>query len=76
MLGTGRKLGVIALLGLCCAGAISAPAATPVADNWVADPDTQFLLDVHLRSLRLGDGVRAADPADRHKPSDAVVSGL
>ena len=59
MLGTGRKLGVIALLGLCCAGAVSAPAAKPVADNWVADPDTQFLLDVHLRSLRLGDGVRA-----------------
>ena len=59
MLGASKKLGAIALLGLCCAGAVSAPAATPVADNWVADPETQFLLDVRLRSLRLGDGVRA-----------------
>jgi hypothetical protein len=54
-----KKLGVIALLGLCCAGAIGAPAATPASDNWVADPEAQFLLDVRLRSLRLGDGVRA-----------------
>ena len=46
MLGAGKKLGAIALLGLCCAGAVSAPAATPVADNWVADPEAQFLLDV------------------------------
>ena len=54
-----KKLGAIALLGLCCAGAVGAPAATPVSDKWVADPEAQFLLDVRLRSLRLGDGVRA-----------------
>ena len=59
MIRTSKKLGAIALLGLCCAGAVSAPAATPVADNWAADPEAQFLLDVRLRSLRLGDGVRA-----------------
>ena len=59
MLGTSKKLGAIALLGLSCAGAVSAPAATPVADSWAADPEAQFLLDVRLRSLRLGDGVRA-----------------
>ena len=59
MLGASKKLGAIALLGLCCAGAVGAPAATPVADNWAADPEAQFLLDVRLRSLRLGDGVRA-----------------
>ena len=59
MIRTSKKLGAIALLGLCCAGAVGAPAATPVSDNWVADPEAQFLLDVRLRSLRLGDGVRA-----------------
>lgn len=59
MLRFGKKLGTIALAGLCCAGAIRAPAATPIADTWTADPEAQFLLDVKLRSLRLGDGVRA-----------------
>ena len=29
------------------------------ADGWTADPDDQFLLDVNIRQLRLGDGVRA-----------------
>ena len=33
--------------------------AAPVADGWRADPDEQFMLDVNLRQLRLGDGVRA-----------------
>ena len=27
--------------------------------RWTADPDDQFLLDVNIRQLRLGDGVRA-----------------
>ena len=27
--------------------------------NWIADPEEQFLLDVNIRELRLGDGVRA-----------------
>jgi len=59
MLRSGKKLGAIALLGLSCAGAVSAPAATPVTETWSADPDSQFLLDVNLHRLRLGDGVRA-----------------
>ena len=59
MLGAGRKLGAAALLALFGAGAAVAPAATPTADGWSADPDSQFLLDVKLRRLRLGDGVRA-----------------
>ena len=59
MLRIGKKLRAIALLGLACAGGISAPAATPIADGWSADPEAQFLLDVNVRRLRLGDGVRA-----------------
>ena len=59
MLRTGKNLRAIALLGLTVAGAISAPAATPLADGWSADPEAQYLLDVNLRRLRLGDGVRA-----------------
>ena len=59
MLGAGRKLGAAALLALCGAGGAVSSAATPVADGWSADPDSQFLLDVKLRRLRLGDGVRA-----------------
>jgi len=49
----------LALLALASAGAIGASAGTPLADHWVADPDDQFLLDVSIRQLRLGDGVRA-----------------
>ncbi len=59
MFRAGRKLGAAALLALVGAGAATAPAASPVADGWSADPDSQFLLDVKLRRLRLGDGVRA-----------------
>ena len=55
----GKKLRAIALIGISCAGALSARAATPIAKGWSADPEAQFLLDVRLRSLRLGDGVRA-----------------
>jgi hypothetical protein len=61
MIGAGKKLAAMALLGLCCAGGIGASAATPVAETWSADPEAQFLLDVQLRSRRLGDGVRAYD---------------
>jgi len=59
MYGVGQKLKAAALLALCVAGAISAPAATPIAGGWSADPESQFLLDVKLRRFRLGDGVRA-----------------
>jgi hypothetical protein len=47
----------LALMALASAGAIGASAASPAP--WVADPDDQFLLDVNIRQLRLGDGVRA-----------------
>ena len=47
-----------ALLAL-CAGGIGATAPGASADGWTADPDAQFLLDVNVRQLRLGDGVRA-----------------
>ena len=52
-----------AMLLTLCAGSVSA--STPSAParsspvDWKADPDDQFLLDVTLRQLRLGDGVRA-----------------
>ena len=51
--------GALALAALASAGAFGAYAAAPVADQWVADPDDQFLLDVNIRAMRLGDGVRA-----------------
>ncbi|MCL6698820.1 hypothetical protein LZ496_08510 [Sphingomonas sp. NSE70-1] len=44
---------------LALAGAVAAWAASPVGTAWTADPDEQFLLDVNIRQLRLGDGVRA-----------------
>jgi hypothetical protein len=37
----------------------SADSTSSSAPAWTADPDTQFLLDVNIRQLRLGDGVRA-----------------
>lgn len=43
-----------------CAGAIGP--LSPVRASvpaWTADPDEQFVLDVNIRQLRLGDGVRA-----------------
>jgi hypothetical protein len=48
------------LLALCAGGvAASTPAPLPASDGWHADPDDQFLLDVNIRQLKLGDGVRA-----------------
>src|SRR4051794_5429531 len=51
---------VATLLAL-SAGGVAASAPTPSAPSteWKADPDDQFLLDVNIRQLRLGDGVRA-----------------
>jgi len=46
------------LLALCAGGIGASAPGTPTA-SWKADPDTQFLLDVNIRQLRLGDGVRA-----------------
>jgi hypothetical protein len=43
-----------------CAGGVGASAPQPQsAVGWTADPEDQFLLDVNIRQLRLGDGVRA-----------------
>ena len=50
-----KATAVLALLG---AGA-ALPASAPVGDGWSADPDEQYLLDVNVRHLSLGDGVRA-----------------
>ena len=46
-------------MALALAGAVAAWAAAPVGPAWTADPEEQFLLDVNIRQLRLGDGVRA-----------------
>ena len=48
----------LAAIALACAGAVL-PASSPVGDGWSADPDEQFLLDVNLHRLTVGDGVRA-----------------
>jgi hypothetical protein len=51
---------IATLLALCAGGvAVSAPVPVPAVHSWTADPDSQFLLDVNIRQLRLGDGVRA-----------------
>jgi hypothetical protein len=51
--------GALAHAALALAGAVAAWAASPVGQAWTADPEEQFLLDVNIRQLRLGDGVRA-----------------
>src|SRR6478672_3847049 len=51
-----------AMLLALCAGSIAAsapPAAKAAPATWTADPDEQFILDVNIRQLRLGDGARA-----------------
>src|SRR3982751_1279495 len=59
MLGPAKWLRKAALLLALCAGGIGASAPAPRQAAWQADPDDQFLLDVNIRQLRLGDGVRA-----------------
>ena len=55
-----------AMLLALCAGSLaaSAPAPAPTAAPWTADPDEQFILDVSIRQLRLGDTVRAYNPPE------------
>jgi hypothetical protein len=49
-----------ALLLALCAGALVAPQASPATPPaWAPDPDEQYILDVNIRQLRLGDTVRA-----------------
>jgi len=59
-----RKAGM--LLALCAGGvAASAPGSlAPSSATWTPDPDDQFLLDVNIRQLKLGDGVRAYNTPD------------
>src|SRR4051812_29070236 len=66
MLGRGPWLRKAAGLLALCVGAVatSAPPATPAAAAWTADPEDQFLLDVNIRQLKLGDGVRAYNPPE------------
>jgi hypothetical protein len=53
---------------LALAGAVAAWAASPISKDWTADPEEQFLLDVNIRQLRLGDGVRhIRRPRDLHR---------
>jgi hypothetical protein len=48
------------LLALCAGGVgASTPPLAGTAGAWRADPDDQFLLDVNIRQLKLGEGVRA-----------------
>jgi hypothetical protein len=51
--------GAFASVALAVAGAVAAWSASPIGPAWTADPDEQYLLDVNIRQLRLGDGVRA-----------------
>jgi len=50
-----------AMLLALCAGSVaaSAPERVKSAAQWTADPDEQFILDINIRQLRLGDTVRA-----------------
>jgi hypothetical protein len=59
VLGRVRWLRKAALLLALCAGGVGASAPPSARSAWRADPDDQFLLDVNIRQLRLGDGVRA-----------------
>src|SRR3954468_22301962 len=62
MFGRGKWLRKAAVLLALCAGAAvgaSAPPPGSSSASWKADPDDQFFLDVNIRQLRLGDGVRA-----------------
>ena len=56
-----RKAAVLMAL---CAGGVGAAAPPTAAPAWTADADDQFLLDVHIRQLVLGDGVRAYNPPE------------
>ena len=60
MFGRGPWLRKAAALLALCGGAVGASAPPPsAAASWTADPEDQFLLDVNIRQLKLGDGVRA-----------------
>jgi hypothetical protein len=60
-----HKAALLLTLGVGSLGA-SAPLVAPssAAKPWTADPDEQFLLDVNIHQLRLGDTVRAYNPPE------------
>ena len=60
MLRGGQWLGTLAALAAVgSAAGVAASTLAPVGDEWAAHSDDQFLLDVRIRQLRLGEGVRA-----------------
>jgi hypothetical protein len=64
VLGRGKWLRKVAVLAAMCAGAAVGASAPPAGAQsapaaWAPNSDDQFLLDVNIRQLRLGDGVRA-----------------
>jgi len=56
MRGKRTWIGKAALLALVCAGAVASFAETPTP--FAVDPESQYLLDVNIRQLRLGEGAR------------------
>ena len=56
MRGRRISIGKAALLALACAGA--AASSTEAPRPFAVDPESQYLLDVNIRQLRLGEGVR------------------
>src|SRR5256885_13017273 len=60
-----RKAALLLALGAGSLGASAPlPAPSATAKPWTADPDEQFLLDVNIHQLKLGDGVRAYNPPE------------
>lgn len=56
-----RNAAMLLALG---AGSLAASPPSSSARPWAADPDEQFLLDVNIHQLRLGDTVRAYNPPE------------
>lgn len=46
------------LIALACAGGVASYASAPPGDGFTIDGEAQYMLDVNIRQLRLGDGVR------------------
>src|SRR4030095_1727480 len=59
-----RWLRKTAMLLALCAGSLAESAPPPNMPAWSADPDEQFVLDVNVHQLRLGDTVRAYTPPE------------
>jgi hypothetical protein len=60
-----RKTAMLLALGAGSLGASATLPSSPAAPKpWVADPDEQFVLDVNIHQLRLGDTVRAYNPPE------------